>query len=251
MTDRPPAALRRTSSRVVDDLNQDWLRLVEERSDAVRVWAGRHPELAGCAGLVDLLGRAARGEDDVLRPLLVEAHAGDQLAGRVVVQAMLGRLVRMAARDRCAVVDDYVGALWCVLARYPLAARPARIAANLALDTLKTVHRDRYGGGRRTVSVWPAGDELEALLERSGRPEVLDHPVERQSLDAAAVIDAGHQLRLIDEGTRGLLRHVYLEGLSGRDAADRSGTSPGSLRVRCSRALRRLAAHADVLAEAA
>jgi DNA-directed RNA polymerase specialized sigma24 family protein len=250
VTNRPPAASRRTSSRVVDDLNRDWLRLLEERPGVVGVWAARHPGLVSCDGLVDLLGRAVSGEDDVLRPLLVEVRSGDQVAGRVVVQAMLGRLVRMAGRDRWALVDDYVGALWCVLARYPLATRPVRIAANLALDTLKTVHRDRCGGGR-AAGVWLAGDQLEPLLEQSRRREGLDHAAGRQALDAAAVIDAGRRLRLIDEGTRGLLRQVYVEGLSGRDAAAWAGTSAGSVRVRCSRAVRRLAAHADEVAEAA
>jgi DNA-directed RNA polymerase specialized sigma24 family protein len=65
------------------------------------------------------------------------------------------------------------------------------------------------------------------------------------------VIDAGQRLRLIDEGTGRLLRHVYVDGLNGRDAAARGGTSPGSLRVRCSRAVRQLAAHAAELVEAA
>lgn len=247
----PAAAAGRPAYRIIDDLNQDWREQVARLSDAPPEWARRHPELTGCASLTELVTRAARGEDDLLRPLLVEARGGNADAGRMVLQAMLGRLVRMAGRDRQAVVDDYVGAFWCVLARYPLASRPVRIAANLALDTLKAVHRDRYGTtpSRRTLGL--PDDALEPLLEQSWGRSTLDHAEDLHRLEAAAVIDAGHRLRLIDEGTRGLLHQVYVEGLSGRDAAARVGSSAGALRVRCSRAVRHLAAHAQELAEAA
>jgi DNA-directed RNA polymerase specialized sigma24 family protein len=163
---------------------------------------------------------------------------------------MLGRLVRMAARDRTATVDEYVSAGWCVLARYPLSRRPVRIAANLALDTLKAVQRDRQWMGRRTVAVWLAGDDLEQLLERlPGR--VSDDPAMLQDPGASGLISAGYRLRLIDESTSRLLHAVYVDGLSGVEAAARHATTPGSLRVRCSRAVHRLADHASELAEAA
>jgi DNA-directed RNA polymerase specialized sigma24 family protein len=171
------------------------------------------------------------------------------MAGRTVLQALLGRLVRMARRDRTSPVDEYVSALWCVLGRYPLSSRPSRIAANLALDTLKAVHRDRRWMGRRAVAVWLAGDDLDQLLDRmdrgGGDPAVLPEP------RASDLIGAGCRLRLIDESTSRLLHTVYVDGLSGAEAAARHATTPGSLRVRCSRAVRRLADHASDLAEAA
>ena len=37
--------------------------------------------------------------DPVLAALLTEVSLGDQLAGRVVLQALIGRMVRMAQRD--------------------------------------------------------------------------------------------------------------------------------------------------------
>jgi DNA-directed RNA polymerase specialized sigma24 family protein len=251
VTNRPAGAAARPPYRIVDDLNREWRELVDERGDGLPGWARRHPDLAGCTGLEALVLRASRGEDDVLRALLVEAHGGTQLAARVVLQAMLGRLVRMARRDRRVLVDDYVGAMWCVLARYPLTARPVRIAANLALDTLKTVQRERPPADRARVTLWPTGPDLEPLLELSWSRATLDHGAELRALGATEVIEAGRRLRLIDEGTGHLLRQVYVEGLSGRDAAARGATSPGSLRVRCSRAVRRLAAHAAELVEAA
>jgi DNA-directed RNA polymerase specialized sigma24 family protein len=244
-------ALQRSPFRVVDDLNREWRELLERDGSALPPWAGPHAGQTGCSGLVALVAAASRGDDEVLRPLLVESRRGDNLAARTVLQAMLGRLVQMARRDSRSDVDDYVAAMWCVIARYPLAARPVRIAANLALDTLKMVQRDRDGTGRGQAAVLMSGPVLESLFEQGARLAGLDRAAELHALGAADVIEAGHRLRLIDDSTGRLLRHVYVDGLSGREAAARSGTSAGSLRVRCSRAVSRLAAHAAELVEAA
>ena len=250
MTSQSPAAPRRSPYRVVDDLDRDWRVLVAADGGVPAAWAVR-PALGACAGLDDVVARAARGDDGVLAALLGVAAGADALAARTVLQAMLGRLVRMAGRDARASVDDYVGALWCVIATYPLTARPVRVAANLALDTLKEVHRDRRWGRAGPVPVWLPGEALETVLEQSWQRAQLDHGRPVHELSAAAVIAAGRRLRLIDAGTGALLHHVYVEGLSGREAAQCGGSTPGSVRVRCSRAVRRLAAEAQALVEAA
>jgi DNA-directed RNA polymerase specialized sigma24 family protein len=48
-----------------------------------------------------------------------------------------------------------------------------------------------------------------------------------------------------------MLHSVYVDGLSSAEAARRHLTSPGSVRVRSSKAVKRLAAHAAELAEVA
>ena len=250
MTSRSPAAVGRSPYRVVDDLDRDWRVLVAADGAVPQGWAA-HPALAACADLDEVVARAARGDDAVLVALLGAAAGPDALAARTVLQAMLGRLVRMAGRDPRASVDDYVGALWCVIATYPLAARPARAAANLALDTLKEVHRDRRWGRAGPAPVWLPGEALETVLEHCWQRGQLDHGRPAHELTAAAVIAAGRRLRLIDARTGALLHDVYVEGLSGREAAQRGGSTPGSARVRCSRAVRRLAAEAPALVEAA
>ena len=98
--------------------------------------------------------------------------------------------------------------------------------------------------------VWPAGDDLDALLDRlpggvSRDPALLPEP------GAGDLIGAGYRLRLVDGPTSRLLHAVYVDGLSGAEAAARHATTPGSLRVRCSRAVRRLADHAAELGDAA
>jgi hypothetical protein len=218
--------------RIVDVINEDWRQLVD-----------RHG-----TGLQDRLDRASRGCDVTLHALLTEVQHGDALAARTVLQALLGRLVQMAARDPRSPVDDYVAAAWCVLSRYPLAGRPVRIAANLALDTLKAVRRETEGRGGGLA--WLAGVQLEELAEQEAQRRHLDHGV-AATLDALGVIAAGRRLRLLDEPAGQLLEQVYVRGLSGTEAARRHGSTAGSVRVRCSRAVHVLAAHAVELAEAA
>lgn len=234
---------------VVRALDAEWLLLVDGSGPTVADWSARHPALSGCLTLADVLARTRSG-DAVLHALLAEARAGSSLAGRTVLQALLGRVVQLAGRDPSATVDDYVGALWCVLSRYPLERRPARIAANLALDTLKSVHTARWSA-RGRVQVVPAGDDIGPLADSWWQRERLDHGADGEEPGAAAIIRAGCRLRLIDDRTGELLRRVYVEGLSGAEAAAASGTTAGSLRVRCSRAVGRLAARADDLREAA
>lgn len=236
----------RSPYAVVDALNREWAVLVEQHRGMVPRWG---PD-ADLDDLETVLEAARRADDAVLFALLAAAHAGSPLAARTVLQAMLGRLVRMAGRDRTATADDYVGALWCVLARYPLSRRPVRIAANLGLDTLKAVQRDRQWMGRRTVTVWLAGDDLEQVLDGVAGGSSADPALPREP-GAVDLIGAGYRLRLIDEPTRRLLHAVYVDGLSGVEAAARYSTTPGSLRVRCSRAVHRLADHAAEVAEAA
>lgn len=243
MTTSTNTSTRRAGFALVDALNHEWA----ERSCAGALpW----PELEAHPGLDAVVERVRVGDDDVLQVLVRSAQAGDVLAARTVLQGMLGRLVRLAARDTAAGVDEYVSAFWCVLARHPLPRRPARIAANLALDTLKAVHGERRWAGRSPVTVWLAGDDLTAVLERLGAAGAEDGDT-GPGPSAAGVIAAGRRLQLLDDPTGQLLHHVYVDGLSGVDAAARNGTTPGSLRVRCSRAVGRLAAHATELAEAA
>jgi hypothetical protein len=187
----------------------------------------------------------------VLAALLSELSIGDQLAGRVVLQALIGRMVRMAQRDPRSSVDDYLALLWCVINNYPLQRRPVRIAANLSLDTLKAVSREHQWLGRAGVTLWPSSESLEELLPPAGRDgNPLDTPPPAD-LEALEVLEAGRQLRLIDDAVSALLTSVYVDGMTGTQSARRFHTSAGMIRVRCSKAVRQLAAHAVELADAA
>ena len=130
------------------------------------------------------------------------------------------------------------------------------MAANLALDTLKAVRAERRG--ERDAVLTPAA-LTEAIEDRRAQPVGLPgvvagrdgSVVDVEPLTAARVIRSAQRQRLVDRATGALLHTVYADGLSGRAAAQRHHTSPGSVRVRCSRAVRVLSQYADRLVEAA
>jgi DNA-directed RNA polymerase specialized sigma24 family protein len=266
---RNPSAAR-SRFALVDALNAEWAELDRDRLLAAHSraelahWAVDHPVLHGCAGPAAVL-EAIRSDPDPVLAALIGIHqsqrapgtgAEDHLAGRIVLQAMLGKVVAMAGRDSRHAVEDYVGQLWARIDGYPLARRPHRIAANLALDTLKAVTRD--AAGRAAAQTLPVStDELElaglAHTVAGGRIAGPDVPEADAVADLTAhrVLRTAQELGLIDEPTRRLLLCVYAEGLSSVDAAARYGLTPATVRFRCSRAVRRMAQHAMTIADAA
>jgi hypothetical protein len=234
---------------IVGALNRDWDELVHRHRGSLPCWSRRHKVLVGFESLDDLLTAAQGRADAILGALLTEVSNGDELAGRVVLQALMGRIVRMAGRDPSAGVDDYVAALWCQIQTYPLAKRPVRIAANLSMDALKAVHAERRWLSGGEVTLWPPEMFWEERHRASPSWAIGREP---QSLSAASVLRAGRDRALIDDPTHALLVSIYVDELTGSEAAERLWTSPASVRVRCSRAVRRLAAHAsDLLTDAA
>jgi hypothetical protein len=236
---------------IINALDQEWRELVDGRSETVIRWAERHPVLAPCQSLTEVLTVARLNSDPVLAALLTEVLAGDRLAGRVVLQALLGRMVRMAQRDPRSSVDDYLACLWCVINRYPLQRRPLRIAANLSMDTLNAVWRERSWPGGGEITLWPSGEALEDLLQPAGRDGSSCDALPPIDVEVHRVLEVGSSLRLIDDADAALLRGVYADGMTGDQAARRFHTSAGVVRVRCSKAVRRLAAYAVELANAA
>ena len=191
-------------------LNDEWLH-TGRREFASGPWAGRS------AG--DVLGLVRAEPDRVLLGLLALARDGDRLAGRTVVQALLGKLVTMAVADRRLAFDDLLAALWVRLATYPIERRPAKVAANLVLDARKDV-----------------------LAEQRGLRAITSHVPSPSGPGAAAVLDAALGLGLIDATSRAILGSVYADGLTSAQAAGRHGTTATAVRWRCSRDVRRLAA---------
>lgn len=234
---------RRRAFHFVDALNAEWEVLTSNSMEMAAAWAAKYEVLAPCRSLGDVL-LAIRNEPDVaLRALLTEVGIDDQLAGRTVLQAMLGKLVRMARADESSGIDDYVAAMWCQIRTYPLAARPRKIAANLVLDTLKQVTNERRMLLRRTVRLWPPGEQLDIAHEAALRRDSLDHQRRIADLTANELLNSAGQLGLLDGQSEELLSSVYVYGLSGEATAHRLQISAGSVRVRCSRAVKVLARH--------
>lgn len=206
-------------------LDAEWRHLVESDPPQPRAWRRDCPAFAGASGLAGVVSAIAADPDRALLHLL-EVHAGgDALAGRVVLQAVLGKLVLLARTDPAASLDDYLAAAWERIATYPTSRRTS-VAANLVLDALKAVKREQ-----RRPAATP--------------------PVAPREPDAASILWVASDLGLIDPTAVATLEAVYLDGCSGVDAARRLGTTPGAVRVRCHRAVRALRSHAAELATAA
>ena len=238
---------------IITALNVDWDRLANGSSGlVVNQWAETHRALLGCSTLSDVLRAVARNSDQVLSALLTEHAGGCQLAGRTILQSLLGKIVLLSLRDANAEVGDYVGAMWCRICTYPLDKRPVKIAANLALDTLKAVKREKQWGRRGMfVATTPNGPYLYELQNEAILRVTVDHNAELSALTATRVVARASHLGLIDVPTRAVLLSVYSDGLTGLEAADRHETTVDMIRFRCSKAVRRLAQHAALLADAA
>ena len=237
------AVQRQHRYTLITELNEEWARLVSRHRDAVP-W----PDLSRCGDLGDVLAAIRYEPDETLRLLLRKAIDGDQLAARTVLQAMLGKVVRLAQSHPGAGIDDFVAALWCRIRTYPLQRRPSSIAANLALDTRKDVLAQLRRSDGDRVGSWRSETQLEQLLRRS--PPLIPER-DAADLQAEQVIEQAENLGLIDAVTSSVLRSVYVDGVSSRAAAARLGTSPGMVRYRCSRGLRELSRHALLLGDAA
>lgn len=221
MTTTHPALVR---------LNAEWRQLAE--STPPPDWLAESC-LARCRVLADVLAAVRSSPDEVLSTLLRLGLDGQVLAQRVVLQAFLPRIVLDAAADRTHDFDEYLSELWLGIASYPLTRRPSRIAGNLTMDVRKRVrqrsHHQPVDPGR-----------LVAL------PEISLEPV----VDLDGVLAEACRARLIDRDAAELLRLVYSRGLRSDRAGALVGLSAAAVRQRCHRAVRRLATHADQLADA-
>jgi hypothetical protein len=255
----PPA---HTFGTLAAQLNLEWAGLAFSPSSAAAAerWGRSCPVLAGASSPEDLRARVAgpdvAARDAVLLALLELAQAGDVLAGRTVLQAMLGKAVRVAASaarraefggDQQEALSCAVAALWQVIATYPVAGRPSRVAANLALDTLALVQRGHTGSSlrRRAVPEVPTADvrtvAKDGHLEQAA-PEPAD--AELYTLLAWAV-----RCRVMALPEARLLVRVYGVDAHGwpvdvRAIAAQEGISRPALRQRCHRLARRLGAAA-------
>ena len=205
----------------LSDLNAEWARLVPTSASLLADWTARFPQLEEARDLDDVLAVVRTRPDAAMTALLTLGREGDRLAWRVVLQAMLGTAV-LACRHHPGHFDEAVSELWLAIAEYPLERRPRSIAANLSW----------------TLRRW--------LAESSRLPEP-QGSLPRDDATAEATLLAARRLRLIDADMHRTLWLVYVAGLTSARAAAELGTTAELVRYRCSRTLRRLASHAELL----
>jgi DNA-directed RNA polymerase specialized sigma24 family protein len=189
-------------------------------------WGRKEPALAGVADLSGVLALIRARPDPVLCALLRLGADGDALARRVVLQTMLGGIVRLC-RGRVDLLAEALSELWVAIVEYPVARRPRSVAANLSWTV------------RRRLQPSLGATPSDSLDPPTGPP---DPP------GAAETLCEARRLGLIDERTHRTLWTVYVNGLASVQAAAVLGTTPEAVRWRCSWALRRLAREAELLA---
>ncbi len=257
-------ASRPTRTGIFGQLCDEWDRLCRLSSTRhnLRRWARAEPVLGGTDSLGDLLDRIDAGDDGEADRLLLAlvrlAQVGQQLAGRVVLQAMLPKIARMSRTLRPSSNDDRwaedrrhiaVATFWEIIYVYPADRRESRVAANLALDTLHRLTSDR----RKPMVEIPLDPEEAAgrLAQRSyvDPHECLGTITADSSL--LEVITWGVEVAAISRDEASLLVRTYLPppgAGGGAGVAGEIDVSRAAVRQRVSRARRRLiaAVRADV-----
>jgi hypothetical protein len=257
-----PCRPRLTSpDNLVGRLNLEWARLsvAAESMASVAGWGAVRPALSGAGSLEGVLSRVSQADvkarDEVLLALLELSHEGDQLAGRTVLQAMLGKAVRVAAcaatrpdvrGDQEEALACAVSSLWLVIATYPIARRRSRVAANLALDTVALVQRGHTGSShfRRTYPETPFADlrTVGESVHQDLQPADPHGPADAELFRLLAWA-VRHDVLTLAEAR--LLIRVYTVDEQGRpgDAravAQQEGLTWLALRQRCHRLARRV-----------
>ncbi len=251
-------ARRHDGTGTVARLNAEWCTMCDDASTAVVVgtWAAQHDALAECTSLVDIegavTGAAPADADRILLTLLGLCHDGDALAGRVVLQLMLGKAVRIAAahaaRDsRENLEHAAVTALWTVIATYPTTRRPAKVAANIAMDAVHAVSVEL--AHRRTESPTEPGVLSEVCSAPSASSSA---PADLELIELLAwAVDQG----VVTTADATLIVDIYAPAPGepgGATAAVRHEMSWPAARQRASRAVRKItsAIRADTVAAA-
>ena len=147
-------------SKLIDRLDAEWEWLSRSRrgTRALRRWAEVDSELRAFDDLADLVKFVHRRDrafeaDRILYRLVCRALT-DDLAARTVLACMMpgaknltcGYLWAHADADECAAA--VVAAMWERIRTYPCERRPAKIAANIQLDTRQRISRRAARDGR-------------------------------------------------------------------------------------------------------
>jgi hypothetical protein len=161
----------------------------------------------------------------VLLELVCACQQGYQAAGRVIVQALLGKLVNLAHCHKGAGISSLVPALWLRICLYPVERRPTAVAANLVLDALRDTLREN-----RSL---PCAEVV--------HPDVVT---------VEDVLAAARELGLVSPRSLAVVRSVYGEGMDSQQAGTVHDLSPSAVRRRCSDAVSRLREHRQDLLDA-
>jgi len=213
-------------------LNQEWDDLRREPAE----WLRPPPSLD------DVLTSIRFNPDRVLGDLIRACQTGHATAGRVIIQALLPKLVLMSHSYPYPTVENMAAAMWLRIARYPLDRRPESVAANLVLDSRKDVVAENRAHPAGVIAVAMEGATV-AIEGVAGFDEA--------GLSARSVIETARDLGLATPESLEIVELVYVGGMPSRAVGEIYALSADAVRRRCSDTLRRLRAHRQILAELA
>src|SRR5690606_32499262 len=271
------------ASAIYRQLTTEWVAL-QTRPTTRRTldrWTRTEPALAGLhspGAIVDAIDDGSKPrKDEILGALIRLTHDGQHLAGRIVLQAMMPKLARIAMNavpdsgNVASFVEDSrhetLAEFWDVLATYPIERRPSSVAGGLALDTLNRVVRSRQKHHQAEQVFLIPLEPAEVMLDRRAMADESEYGVYGAAMGRVlqelshtprptAFIDVDSPLlEVIAWGARSsaitvaeakLLVEVYLpdktEGWGFDTVAARHGWTVAATRQRCSRVVRKLTA---------
>jgi len=238
-------------------LDIEWDQLCARPSaDAEAItWTTSQPALAGLTILADLTELHRHDRDAVLFALLDLHQQGSSLAGRALLQLMLGKLItiaryaRVAGHDRLGAFDERAAGTVAVFMSLVSTYRPtgANVYASVYLRVLGGIcSAPTYDN--ETAATWFLED-LDTGLRRAEHT-TLHPPADVPDITAAEVLDWAVARAIITTADRTLLQRAYLEqtDLDLTAVAAEVGLTPAALRKRLSRALARIRDHLAVTA---
>lgn len=254
---RHPDSGVRISTGIMGELNHEWEESLGS-APAPNSW-NTHPVLGAFDTPESLLAHnltcTATESDRLLHALLEANSQGDQVAGRTVLQCMLGKVRRLSHTARSRTLSDpmnaALAACWDAICNYPL-HRTSHVAGNLAMETLSRIP-DHPPVDETPVEPWhffegtPDPNYPPASLEQTERPLPITHgspsdpdPTQLVAETLAWALDTG----ALTKAAVQLLARLHLgQGRPPklRDIANELDISHTAARRRHSRAVRQLA----------
>lgn len=254
---RPPATRHRPDgeTNLWQRLNIEWAQLCTQPSANAEAitWTASQPALTGLTSLADLEKLHRRDRDSVLFALLDLHQQGSRLAGRALLQLMLGKLItiaryaRVTGHDRTDAFDERAAATVAVFMSIVSTHRPTgtNVYAALYFRVLGVISTAKTYANE-TAATWFL-DDLDTGL-RHTKHAILHPPDDESDISATEVLDWAVTRAIITTADRTLLQRAYLEqtDLDLAAVAAEVGLTHAALRKRLSRALARIRHHLAV-----
>ena len=193
--------------------------------------------------LADIYDLVCQRDDSVTAALIRLARAGEQLAGRVILQSILPKLMSISRRDYRHSFDDYLSYAWETIVCFPIDDRNQALLVNLSLDCLKKLSRASASALREVPSIWLSQPETDV----SSQPMWYQDQASTSKSTVDALLAWVDGAGLVPKASLAAIRSVYSDGLSSREAALVHGSNPEMVRYRCSSAIKKLRAHRQEL----